>query len=570
MNRLASHHTIAKSVILFCLFLLRPGLAQADDIVGAWEFKFFFGDQEMAAHADFVKDTDGAYSGTWTPIWPDDFQGERPEIDVKLSDIAFDGEKVTFVHTVSSPDWEFVIDFAGTLRDGKITGVFSGEQGDLEAVATRIASASSPEFWAWAQTPPMGWNSWDCYGPTVTEAEVKANADYMTQHLKSHGWQYVVVDIRWFVENTKAHGYNQHDPRYVMDEYGRLLPAVNRFPSAAGGKGFKPLADYIHSKGLKLGIHVMRGIPVEAVKKNTPILGSSARAADIYSTEQQCPWLRDMYTIVADRPGAQEYYNSIFKLYASWEVDYVKIDDLSRPYHRAEIELIRKAIDGCGRPIVLSTSPGATPLGAAEHVMTHANLWRISDDFWDRWPDIVEMFGRCRNWVPYGGPGHWPDADMLPLGRISIRGERGDDRRTRLTKDEQITLMTLWSIFRSPLMFGGDLPSNDNFTLSLLTNNEVLAVNQNSTNNRELYHRDGLIAWAADVPESKDKYVALFNTRDADGQAHAVTVEFKTIGLDGQCAVRDLWHHKDVGLFAEEFTAPLPPHGAGLFRVSPK
>jgi alpha-galactosidase len=438
--------------------------------------------------------------------------------------------------------------------------------GACEAVAG--AATVAPEFLSWAQTPPMGWNRWDCYGPTVTEAEVKANADCMAQHLKAHGWQYVVVDIRWFVENTKAHGYNQRDPRYVMDEYGRFLPAVNRFPSAAEGKGFKPLADYVHSKGLKLGIHIMRGIPVAAVKKNTPILGSVARAADIHSTDLQCPWLRDMYTIVADRDGAQAYYDSIFKLYASWEVDYIKIDDLSRPYHQAEIELIRKAIDGCGWPIVLSTSPGATPLEAAEHVKTHANLWRISDDFWDRWVDIVEMFGRCKNWAPHVGPGHWPDADMLPLGRISIRGERGDDRRTRFTKDEQITLMTMWSIFRSPLMFGGDLPSNDDFTLSLITNDEVLAVHQNSTGGHELSNSSGHIAWVADIPNSPDKYVALFNTND--GGPESVQVTFAALGLPGPCTVRDLWAHKNLGAFSDQFAATIPSHGAGLYKISPK
>ena len=428
-------------------------------------------------------------------------------------------------------------------------------------------ATEGPAFWSWAATPPMGWNSWDCYGPTVTEAEVKANADYMAEHLKGHGWQYIVVDIRWFVENTKAHGYNQHDARYVMDEYGRFLPATNRFPSAAQGRGFRPLADYIHSKGLKFGIHVMRGIPVIAVKKNIPILGSTARAADIYSTEQQCPWLRDMYTIVADREGAQAYYDSILQLYASWQVDYIKIDDLSRPYHRAEIELIRKAIDKCGRPIVLSTSPGATPLNAAEHVTRHANLWRISDDFWDRWVDIVEMFGRCKNWTPHSNEGHWPDADMLPLGRISIRGERGDERRTRLTRDEQVTLMTLWSIFRSPLMFGGDLPSNDAFTLSLLTNDEVLAVNQNSAKGRELSRAGGHIVWVADIPGSLDKYVALFNINDA--AAESVPVTFADIGLAGNCNVRDLWTHTGLGEFSDSFAATIPPHGAGLYRVSP-
>jgi hypothetical protein len=233
--------------------------------------------------------------------------------------------------------------------------------GILGLSAKTTAPPDSLAFLKWAPTPAMGWNSWDCYGPTVTESEVKANADYMSKNMKSAGWQYIVVDIRWYVENDKAHGYNEKDAIYVMDEFGRLLPSPLRFPSAINGKGFKPLADYIHSKGLKFGIHIMRGIPMEAVKKNTPIFGSKAKAADIYSLEGQCPWLKDMYTIVAERDGAQAYYNSIFKMYASWGVDFVKVDDLSVPYHFKEIEMIRKAIDNSGRQIVLSTSPGETP-----------------------------------------------------------------------------------------------------------------------------------------------------------------------------------------------------------------
>ena len=434
-------------------------------------------------------------------------------------------------------------------------------------------SGNAERFLSWAQMPPMGWNSWDCYGPTVTEAEVKANADYMAEKLKSHGWQYVIVDIRWFVSNDKAGGYNQTDPNYTMDKYGRFLPATNRFPSAAGGKGFKPLADYIHGKGLRFGIHVMRGVPVIAVKQKTPILGSDANAADIYSTQSQCQWLKDMYTIVADRKGAREYYNSIFQLYASWDVDYVKVDDLSSPYHGTEIELIRKAIDGCGRPIVFSTSPGPTSLGQAEHVKTHANLWRMSNDLWDQWRPVMSTFTLCRNWAPHVGPGHWPDCDMLPLGRIGIRSERGSDRQSGLTHDEQITMMTLWSIFRSPLMFGGDLPSNDEFTLSLLTNDEVLTVDQKSTDGHELFNKDGLIAWTAAIPGSKDKYVALFNTRNLPESAdktQSVQVTFQEIGLGSRCAVRDLWTHKDLGESSDTFAAAIPYHGAGLYRISPK
>ncbi len=365
-----------------------------------------------------------------------------------------------------------------------------------------------------ALTPPMGWNSWDCFGSTVTEQEVKANADYMAAHLKEYGWEYVVVDIRWYIENDKAHGYNEKDPIIVMDDYGRLMPANNRFPSSSDGKGFKPLADYIHSKGLKFGIHIMRGIPKLAVERNTPILGSDATAKDIYNTEKLCSWLGDMYTIDAAKQGAQEYYNSLFNLYAFWGIDFIKIDDLSRPYHRDEIEMIRKAIDGCGRPIVLSTSPGETPLENAGHISSHANMWRIIDDFWDNWSQLNAHFSLFEKWIPYMGPGHWPDGDMLPLGRIGIRAERGDNRMSNFSKDEQITLMSLFIICRSPLMFGGNLPDNDEFTLKLITNEEALAVLQKSKNNKLLFNDGERIAWTADDLYSGDKYAALFYTSD--------------------------------------------------------
>ncbi len=423
-----------------------------------------------------------------------------------------------------------------------------------------------PEFYKNALKPPMGWNSWDCYGPTVTESEVKANVDYMSANLKSFGWEYIIVDIRWYVENTKAHGYNQTDPVFCIDEFGRLIPANNKFPSAADGKGFKPLADYVHSRGLKFGIHLMRGIPVEAVKKNTPVKGTDKKATDIYSKESQCDWLRDMYTVDASKPGAQEYYNSLFELYASWNVDYVKIDNLSRPYHQAEIELIRKAIDNCRRPMVLSTSPGATPLENAEHVKTHANLWRICDDFWDNWRYMAPMFELCKNWAQYSGPGHWADADMLPLGRISIRGERGDERMTGFTKNEQYTLMNLWAIFRSPLMFGGNLPDNDEFTLSLITNKDVLEVNQNSINNRELKNENGLVIWTADVPDSNDKYIAFFNSNDTNEET--ISIQLSELNLKGKFVARDLWTKEKTQIDNETFSKEIEPHASAIFRLA--
>ena len=380
---------------------------------------------------------------------------------------------------------------------------------------TGTGNTISGNFHNWAPTPPMGWNSWDCFGPTVTESEIKANADYMAQHLKKSGWEYIVVDIRWYVSNDKAHGYNQKDPQYNIDEYGRLMPAVNRFPSAANGKGFKPLADYIHSKGLKFGIHIMRGIPVLAVQRNLPIKGTNRTAKDIYSEKDQCLWLKDMYTIVPGREGAQEYYNSLFELYASWGLDFVKVDDLSSPiYFTEEVEMIRKAIDRTGRKILLSTSPGETPIAHAAHVQKNANMWRTVGDFWDSWEQLKEHFEVFERWNKWRSAGAYPDGDMLPMGRIGIRAERGNPRMTNFTKNEQYTLMTLWSIFRSPLMFGGNLPDNDSFTLALLTNKRMLEVLNKSKNNQPLFNDPDKAAWVADAPEAGAKYLAVFNKAD--------------------------------------------------------
>ncbi len=381
-----------------------------------------------------------------------------------------------------------------------------------------LSSGNAQEkFYSWANTPPMGWNSWDCFGTTVTEKEVKANADYMAAHLKKFGWKYIVIDARWYVENPTTHGYNEKNPIINMDKYGRFLPAVNRFPSSANGKGFKSLADYIHSLGLKFGLHILRGIPRLAVKRNTSILGTNYTAKQIYNTKELCTWLNDMYTVDAAKPGAQEYYNSVFKLFASWGVDFVKVDDISNPYyHEKEIDMIRQAIDNCGRPIVLSLSPGETPIKDAEHVSTHANMWRIIGDFWDNWSQINQHFSLFEKWIPFMGSGHWPDGDMLPLGRIGIRAERGNNRMTRFTKVEQYTLMSLFLICRSPLMFGGNLPDNDQFTLNLISNSETLSVLKNSKNNKLLFDKDGEIAWTADDIKSNDKYVALFYTSDQE------------------------------------------------------
>ncbi len=427
--------------------------------------------------------------------------------------------------------------------------------------------AADPGYWAWAQTPPMGWNSWDGFATTVTEAQTKAQAGVMQSQLAAHGWKLITVDIQWYEPNATGFDYHQ-GAKLAMDEFGRLIPAANKFPSAANGQGFKPLADYVHSLGLQFGLHLMRGIPRQAVAARTPIQGTTYTAADIADTNSLCEWNTDMYGVDMTKPGAQAYYNSVFELMASWGLDFIKVDDLSRPYHEAEIAAIRQAIDRTGRAIVFSTSPGATPVSAGPHVSTHANMWRISDDFWDKWSLLRDQFDRLAAWTPYRGPGHFPDADMLPLGVIQM-----GKSKTRFTPDEQFTLLTLWSIARSPLILGADLTKLDKFTLALITNDEVIAVDQASTVNHELFHRDGFYGWVADVPGSTDKYLALFNTQDrpltSPEASRPVAVQLSDLGFTEGTRVRNLWTHADLGTVTGEFAPAIPYHGAGLYRVSP-
>lgn len=415
-----------------------------------------------------------------------------------------------------------------------------------------------------AARPPMGWNSWDSYGTTVTEAEVKANADYMARYLKPHGWQYVVVDIQWSDPNARAHGYRPN-AELAMDQYGRLIPAENRFPSSAGGLGFKPLADYVHGLGLKFGIHIMRGIPRRAVQANLPVYGSRAHAAEIADVHSTCPWNTDMYGVDVSRPGGQDYYDSLLQLYAAWGVDYIKADDIARPVHRDEIAALHRAIAKTGREIVLSLSPGPAGVKDLAFFQENANMWRISDDFWDNWESLKQMFLLLSVWGGAGRPGGWPDADMLPLGRIGLRAERGEPRMTHFTPDEQQTVMSLWSIAQSPLMFGGDLPSNDEFTLSLLTNDEVLAVDQSGAHGYPFQQSGPRVAWTAEPADGKGRYLGVFNTGDRPGAIH---VDWGALKLPARCVLRDLWQKKDVGTVDGGYTFRLAPHASGLFRVS--
>jgi alpha-galactosidase len=416
-----------------------------------------------------------------------------------------------------------------------------------------------------APTPPMGWNSWDSYGLTVTEAEFKANVSWLHEHLQSLGWRYVVVDEGWYLRAPAQKGAAQG---FVMDDDGRYLVADNRFSSS----GFKPLADWVHSQGLKFGLHIIRGIPRQAVEKNLPIAGTSFHAADAANTTDTCRWNSDNYGLNAN-PAAQAYYDSIIKLYAGWGVDYIKVDCISKPYQADEIHMMSAAIKKSGRAMVLSLSPGPTPVEEADDVRKYAQLWRISDDMWDTWPGpagqtfpagLVRQFDRTAEWAPHIEVDHWPDADMLPLGYLGPRPGWGKARMSRLTPDESRTLMTLWSMARSPLVAGTNLTKMDAATEALYSNPEVIAVDQHSRDNRQVLRSGSSVVWKATPDSGGGNYLAVFNLGD---KAQEVSYSWKDLGLsEGSHSVRDLWERKDLGP-AAALKTELAAHATRLYRV---
>jgi len=472
---------------------------------------------------------------------------------------------------------------AGLTLDSQ-TGILTGilaRKGEyrIKVAAQNAAGKAKSEIKivcddALALTPPMGWNSYDAFGDSVRESEVISNAVWLKQNLQPFGWDTVVVDFRWY--DSLADGIRPQNPEGVtLDAFGRCIPPTNRFPSATNDAGFKPLADQIHAMGLKFGIHIMRGIPRKAVEQNLPIAGSKYTAGQAVLPEgdpnRTCVWNHDMFGVDATTPAGQAWYATIARQYAAWGVDYIKCDDIAnlqrgRVYDAPEIEALSIALKNSGRSIILSLSPGATPVSAAPHVKQFANLWRISPDFWDNWHSLNRNFNLFMAWFGHGGPGHWPDGDMVPFGHVCQRNcDVHPDRWTRFTRDEQLTLMSLWALAPSPLMLGMNLPDNDDWTTAILTGPEVLAVNQDA-----LGRQGRRVAGTTQAPEiwikplaDGSSAVGFFNRT---GQPVKMDVAWRKLGFRSAPEVRDLWLRKDLER-QKNFVTELPPHGCVLLRV---
>jgi hypothetical protein len=440
-----------------------------------------------------------------------------------------------------------------------------------------------------AQTPPMGWNSFDSYGVYLHEKAAMANLEAFAKKLKPHGYEYYVIDAGWFGEFKLQEGTiypaEKHARTLNFNEFGLLQPSKTYFPN-----GLKPIIDRCHELGLKFGIHLMRGIPRAAVKANTPVKGTKYFAQDVADTTSICSWNDQNYGIDMSKPGAQEFYNSLMNQMAEWGVDFLKYDDLV-PFPK-EVEAIANAIKQSGRPMVYSLSPGGDVDENAINSFKRANMLRVTHDIWDEQKGIDQCFDAWRKWQGKEEPGFWIDMDMIPFGQLQLMspkpegltgneskdeiskriksGEltniellagKGWTRWSAFTKDQMYTFITLRALSASPLMMGGDLPTLDDFSLSLITNKDVLECNQNGVMGKLVYDKDGIEIWNTPKKNSNEGWIAVFNRTE---EIKSISFENKDLGLNSSNSYQlyDVWKNNQVSTL--DFV--IKPHGVTFLK----
>jgi len=426
-------------------------------------------------------------------------------------------------------------------------------------------------------TPPMGWNSYDCWNYAVCQDTFMKNTHYLA-NMKQYGWEYCVVDFIWWIPQVGAFAGSQNGDWTLgnMDQYGRFMPDTTRFPSAKGGKGFKPLADSVHNLGMKFGLHLMRGVPRMAVHRNCMVFNSTYSCTNAANQNSNCPWLDWMYGAASTAAG-QAYITSMVSLCNDWGVDYLKVDDLwassTEGYHDSEVVMYGRAIAAQSREIVFSTSPGPTPLNKASAVSQYANMFRLVNDLWDTWGQLTDAYNVAESWrgtTVKWGQGCWPDVDMLPFGHLALYGPVGNPRYSlsTFTKGEHRLMLLLWCVNNGPLMWGGNLPdnSNDKFYDSLMTNANALFIEQHGINARVLKAQTtGTPIWTSTHPlDTTTKFLLLGNT---SGSSQTITVNLTTIGFSATQAVpvKNVWTGATLSPVTGTFTQTIPTHDAGLY-----
>jgi len=363
-----------------------------------------------------------------------------------------------------------------------------------------LAAQSAPGR-SLAQTPPMGWNSWNKFACNVSEQLIRQAADAMVSSgMQAAGYQYVNIDDCWQVSR---------------DAQGTIVADAARFPS-----GIKALADYVHDKGLKLGVYTDAG------------------------------------TLTCEkRPGSLGHELQDAKTYAAWGVDYVKIDWCHAEGLDPEVQYtkFRDALAQAGRPIVFSICNWGVKAPWTWGPAT-GNLWRTTGDINDTW-DRMSVIGFSQNGLEkFAGPGHWNDPDMLEVGNGGMK------------PDEYRVHMALWALLAAPLLSGNDLRNMTSETKEMLTNSEVIAVDQDAkgVQGHRVWDEGPLEIWAKSLADGSSA-VGLFNRGESELK---ITLDFKTLGINGRAKLRDLWQHKDVGVAEDSYTAAVPKHGVVLLKVS--
>jgi len=426
-----------------------------------------------------------------------------------------------------------------------------------------------------ALTPPMGWNSFDSYGVYLHEEAAMKNLEAFAVKLKPLGYQYFVIDAGWFGEFKLCPGTKfpaeRHATLLNTNEFGLLQPSKIYFPN-----GMQPIINRCHDLGLKFGIHIMRGIPRQSVEQNVPIQGTLYHAQDIVSKKDTCKWCLQNYGVDMTKPGAQEFYNNWIKQLADWGVDFIKADDIV-PFP-AEVEAVAKAIKNSGRDIVLSLSPGGRVDVNALLSFKNGNMLRVTGDIWDDQHGIDACFSAWRKWQGKEDRNFHIDMDMIPFGELQImspkpegitgkesnkeiverkkKGEltnvellegKGWNRQSDFNKNQMYTFITMRSLAASPLMVGGDLVSMDSFSLSLLTNKEMIACNQNAVMGKLCFEKDKIEVWNTTKKNSKNGWIGIFN-RSINEDA-TFTLDSKLLGLDNdKYKIVDIWNNKILKL----------------------
>jgi alpha-galactosidase len=385
-----------------------------------------------------------------------------------------------------------------------------------------------------ALTPPMGWNSWNCWGSRVDAEKVLKSARGMVNSgLINHGWTYINIDDAW--QGKRGGPFNG-------------IQGNDKFPDMKG------LCDHLHKMGLKAGIYSTPWTTSYA----TYIGGSAENPEGTWSkptipkrgnvNKKILPWAIGKYSFATNDA----------KQWAAWGIDYLKYD--WNPNELPETQEMYDALRSSGRDVVLSLS-NSTPFTNAPALSKIANCWRTTGDIRDTWDSMSKKgFGEDK-WEPFAGPGHWNDPDMLVVGQVGW----GSPHATKLTPDEQYTHITLWCLLSAPLLLGCDLDQLDDFTLNLLTNDEVLAVNQDALGKQALtVSKDGdLRVYVKDL-EDGSKVLGLFNLGETKA---TVAANWSDLKLSGKHPVRDLWRQKELGKFSGKFELPVAPHGAEMVKI---